>query len=453
MKIKTYIVGATMALVAAASCSPDPSLYPLPYDDRATGSYLRVYQIVSNTWDIDDLPNSGFTAVYESVDKSYGADLDKIEFYATHRSGATGLITDEVLVKTLDATAIAATFAKVPAPTYSEYLRSGPITITHAETFAALNTLTTDPDGTGCSGIFPDVCTMVAFSGVLAANDRIIFRVAITDKQGRLFTVANPQTPVTPALGNPNEANITANLTGGLFYNSPMLYTMTMVRTTTTGNANAYTGDYLMTQVARWQPDHSAAQHQSFPQAWIDQFVFGNSATDSTQTVTLTKPAGGLPTQREFTCKYRGQTITLMINLENTSTGLSGAVLTTLNNPANMPGQPAATAQGFGFPAGSAAGNLGTVWVPLVNTGTNCTTTRQFYQVTPLGGTYAGNNASPWGLPRATVPNRGAYRNDRDGQTVGDVFSIGLDDDADEYGRRNGYCEWYTRIQLTLTKL
>ena len=453
MKIKKYFLGAAMALGVAISCSPDPNLYPLPYDSRATGSYLRVWQIVSNTWDLDDLANSGFTAIYESVDANYGADLAKIEFYATHRRASNGRITDEVLVKTLDAAAIAAAFAKVPAPTYSEYLRSTPITVTEAETFAALSTLTTDPDGTTCSGIFPDVCTMEPFFGSLLAGDRIIFRVAITDKKGRLFTVANPQTTVTPALGNPNEANITPNLTGGLFYNSPMLYTMTMARTTTTGNPNAYTGDYLMTQVARWQPDHSASQHQSFPQAWIDQFVFGNSATDSTQTVTLSKVAGGLPTQRQFTAKYRGQTINMMINLENTATGLSAGAIATLVAPANTPGQPAATAQGFGFPAGTAAGNLGTVWQPLVSTGVDCTSTRRFFQVTPLAGTFAGTQGLPWGLPRATVPNRGAYRNDRDGLTVGDVFCIGVDDDADEYGRRNGYCEWYTRIQLTLRKL
>lgn len=453
MKIKKYLLGAAMAVVLAIGCSPDPNLYPLPYDSRETGSYLRVYQIVSNTWDLDDLANSGFTAIYESVDKAYGANLAKIEFYATYRKASTGFITDEVLVKTVDAAGIAAAFSKVPAPTASEYLRSTPITVTHAETLAALSTLTVDPDGTTCSGIFPDVCTMVQFVGPLAAGDRIIFRVAITDNKGRLFTVANPQTTVTPALGNPNEANITPNLTGGLFYNSPMLYTMTMVRTTTTGNANAYTGDYLMTQVARWQPDHSASQHQSFPQGWIDQFVFGNSATDSTQVVTLSKVTGGLPSQRQFTAKYRGQSVTIKINLENTATGLSAGAITTLGLPANTPGQAATTAQGFGFPAGTTTGNLGTVWVPLFNTGVDCTGTREFYQVTPLGGTFAGTQGLPWGLPRATVPNRGAYRNDRDGLTVGDVFCIGIDDDADEYGRRNGYCEWYTRVQLTLRKL
>jgi hypothetical protein len=182
----------------------------------------------------------------------------------------------------------------------------------------------------------------------------------------------------------------------------------------------------------------------------LDKFIFGNSATDSSQTVTLAKVPNGLPTQRQFTCKYRGQTITMVINLEQavinqTGAGLAGSpALTTLSTAA-----PA----GFGFPAGTTNTNLGTVFVPLINSGANCTSNRQFYMVTPLGGTYAGLSTLPFGLPRTTVPNRGFYRFDRDGLTPGDVFSITVDDDSDEYGRRNGYCNWYTRIALTLTKL
>jgi hypothetical protein len=59
----------------------------------------------------------------------------------------------------------------------------------------------------------------------------------------------------------------------------------------------------------------------------------------------------------------------------------------------------------------------------------------------------------PPGIPRRAFPNRGHYRTDRDGLTVGDVFTISVDDDVDEYGRRNGYCNWYTRVYLSLTKL
>ncbi len=457
MKIKKYLLAGTMLVVMAISCSPDPALYPLPYDDRATGSYLRAYQIKSNTWDLDDLANSGFLAIFESVDINLGADLTEIKFFATHRSGTTGFITNEVLVKTLDASA----FAKVPEPTYSDYLRSTPIGVTATETLAALNTLTVDPDGTfggnnspygNCTGIFPKVCTMVAFPGSVVVGDRIIFRIAITDKKGRTFTVVNPQTSVTPALGNPNDANVTANLQGGLWYSSPMLFTNLIQRTTTTGNPNAYTGDYRMSQVTRWQPDHNASQHLSFPQAFIDQYAFGSSPTDSSQVVTLAKVTGGLPTQRTFTCKYKGQTISMVINLEMAILNQTGAGVT-----AALPTITGALPAGYGFPAGTTNTNLGTVLVPLMNTTIDCTSVREYYMVTPLGGTYNGVLSAPailpWGLPRSVVPNRGVYRSDLTGLTPGTVFTIGLDDDSDEYGRRNGYCNWYTRIQLTLTKL
>ncbi|MBX2899746.1 MAG: hypothetical protein KF775_08845 [Cyclobacteriaceae bacterium] len=453
MKLNKYLaVGVLAAGGFISSCEPNEDLYPLPYDNRATGSFLRVIKINSNVWDLDDLANSGFEAVYESVDKNFGADLDRVEFYATHRSGATALITDEVLVKTL--TAAQMNFAKVPEPTYSDYLRSGPIKITAQETLDALLTLTTDPDGTTCSNIFPDVCPAVAFPGSLAINDRVIFRVKIYDKQGRGFTVNNPQVTASPRLGNGNEANITPNLTGGLFYNSPMLYTMLMQRMTTTGNANAYTGDYRMAQVARWQPDHTPAQHGAFPQNWLRKFIFGNSDTDSTQTVTLQKVPGGLPTERQFTCKYRGQTITLRINFEQAVLNVNGAGFPGSPAPAALVTMQTATASGgLGFPAGTTNANLGTIFVPLLNTTQKCTSEREFFVTTPLAGAFAGTADLPAGVPRRAHPNRGYYRFDRDGLTAGDVFSITLDDDADEYGRRNGYCNWYTRIQLTLTKL
>ena len=444
------MVGAMMVVAIAMSCSPTPTRQQ-PGVAPGPGSYIRVYRINSNTWDLDDLAGSAFEASYESVDKDAGADLADIKFFATHRSGLTGFITNEVLVKTV--TAADAGFAVVPEPTSSEYLRSGAIRITALETLTALNTLTTDPDGTTCTGIFPDVCTMVAFPGTLAVGDRIIFRLAITDKAGVNYTVQNPQTTVTPAQGNQKDANITANLAGGLFYANPMIYTMLIQRTLVIGaipnvdNGNAYLGVYRMAQVARWQPDHSAAQLLSFP--WIDEFAYGNSASDSTQIVTLTKVAGGLPTQRQFSCKYRGETISMMINLEmavinQTGAGISGATLTTV--------QTAAPA-GFGFPTLTTNANLGTVSIPLQNTGVNCTSELQYYSVTPQGGSFTGLATLPFGFPRVTVPNRGFYRIDRDGLAPGDVFTISVDDDADEYGHRKGYCNWYTRIMLTMTKL
>jgi hypothetical protein len=104
---------------------------------------------------------------------------------------------------------------------------------------------------------------------------------------------------------------------------------------------------------------------------------------------------------------------------------------------------------------------LGSVFVSLANTGINCTSGRSFYQMTAgaaiitagAPGTFSGDILMPPGIPRRAFPNRGHYRTDRDGLTVGDVFTIAVDDDVDEYGRRNGYCNWYTRVYLSLTKL
>lgn len=470
-----YTFSIFIAAALVFSCEPNKDDFPLPFEDRETGSFLRVYKITSNVWDFDNLAGSGFEAIYESVDKNAGANLDRIEFYATHRSGATGLITREILVKTLSAADMS--FAAVADPTYSEYLRSAPVKITATETLARLVTLTTDPDGivngTTCTNIFPKVCPAVAFPGTLAAGDRIVFRLKIIDKQGRGFTVNNPQVTASPSLGNANEANVTPNLTGGQFYNSPMIYTTLVQRVTTTGNANAYTGTYRMAQLGRWPGDLATNANnrqiiRTFPQAWMRPFLFGNSATDSTQTVTLALIPAGLTSQRQLTCKYRGRDITMVINLESAVNGVTGAgytagaalaAVTTMATP-TLPSTPLLPG-GLGFPAGTTNVNLGTVFVHLANTEVNCTPTRLFYQMTAGAaiinagnpGVFIGDIGMPPGVPRRTFPDRGHYRIDRDGLTVGDVFTISVDDDVDEYGRRNGYCNMYTRVFLSLTKL
>ncbi|MBX2946942.1 MAG: hypothetical protein KF725_13995 [Cyclobacteriaceae bacterium] len=471
MKINRYKTLAVLTLFGVLlACEPNEDLFPLPYDNRETGSYLRVIKISSFVWDLDALDRSGFEAVYESVDRNFGADLTRVEWYATYRS-AGGLITDEVLVKTLNASEMG--FANVPEPTGSKYLRSAPIKITAQETLTALNTLTTDPDGNTCSGIFPDICPALPFPGTLGLGDRVVFRVKIYDNKGRAFTVNNPQVAAAPKLGNANEANITPNLTGGIFYSSPMLYTMFVQRMTDTGNDDAYTGTYRMAQVARWAPDFATNANnlqilKNFPQPWMRPFVFATSSTDSTQTVTLQKVPNGLSTMRQFTCRYRGQDITVVINFERQSFGQTGggltgaagtAALATMNAISN-PAPP--TIPGLGFPAGTTNNNIGSIMVPLINTTTNCTPDRQFYIMTAAQfnptlpgapGTFSGDLEMPKGVPKRVFPNRGYYRFDRDGLTPGDVFSISVDDDVDEYGRRNGYCNWYTRVYLTLTKL
>ncbi len=477
MNYKKYVTGVVLLAAVVIMACRDESLYPLPYDDRTSGHYLRIYRLTSNVVDFDDLANSAIEYVFESVDEEKGALLDEIEFYATHRSAA-GLLTDEVLVRTVDASTIGLAF--VPQPSYSEYLRSNPVRITVAEVQAAFATLTTDPDGiplVDCTNIYPDVCPCVAYPGSLAAGDAILLRWKTRLTDGRTFTVTNVQTVASPSLGNPAEANMTPNVTSGQFYNAPYQSTILIRRTTTTGNPNAYTGSYRMTQVAVWSPLHNQELHLSIPAGMRKPFLFGSSPTDSTQTVTITKPVGGLPTEREFTCTYRGQTITMRVNLEfQTTVGLTGAVgaaaLNTLTSGTAtdvLPVFGGTPGKGLGFPAGTTNGNLGVVFVPLMNTGVDCTTNRELYLVTPLAGTFnnplsahpitgqaispAAPLALPWGAPRSTFPNRGFYRTDRDGLTPGDVFSIAVDDDVDEYGRRAGYCNWYRRVYITFTKL
>ncbi|MCK6617840.1 MAG: hypothetical protein L6Q51_09355 [Cyclobacteriaceae bacterium] len=450
MNLKKYILGVVLVAGMVTIACRDESLYPLPYDDRTSGHYLRIYKVTSNVLEFNDLANSAVEFVFESVDEEKGALLEEVEFYATHRNGGTGLITDEVLVTTIPASAM--NLAAVPQPTYSEYLRSGAVRITAAQIQTALATLTTDPDGipgVDCSNIYPDVCPCVAYPGSLALGDQILLRWKARLTDGRTFTVANAQTVTSPSLGNPEEANMTPNVTAGQFYNAPYFYTITVRQATNPFSATAYTGTYRMTQMAVWSPNHNLELHQSIPNYMVKPFIFGSSATDSTQTVTLATVPGGLPTERQFTCTYRGQTITMRINLEGgPNPGLPAAALTTLTSAFGPPGP----GNGMGM-AGATNANLGTVFVPLINSGVDCTSQREFYMVTPLAGTFAGNNTLRFGLPRYTIPNRGYYRIDQDGLTPGQVFTIAVDDDADEYGRRNGYCTWFRRVYLRLEKL
>lgn len=447
MNFKKYILGSVLTAGVVVMACRDESLYPLPYDDRTTAHYLRIYRSTTNVFELNDLANSAVEFVFESVDAQKGALLQEVEFYVTHRSGTTGLITDEILFATIPASAM--NFNFVPEPTYSEYLRSAPVRLTYDQMHAALLTLTTDPDGSTCSGIYPDVCPAVAYPGITSVNDQFILRWKTRLTDGREYTVANVQTVISPSLGNPEEANITPNVATGAFYNAPYTFTAVVRRMTNPYVANAYTGSYTMTQMAVWSPNHNLELHQSIPNRLVRPFTFGNSDTDSTQTVTLSLVSGGLPTERLVeNVRYRGQTISFKINMEGVpNPSLPAAALATLTDPfSNL-----SPASGMGM-AGATNANLGTVFVPLVNTGVDCTSEREFYLVTPLGGTFAGNTTLRFGLPRRTYPNRGYYRIDQDGLSTGQVFTIAVDDDADEYGRRNGYCSWYRRIYLRLER-
>jgi len=293
----------------------------------------------------------------------------------------------------------------------------------------------------------------------LALGDQIILRWKTRLTDGRTYTVRNVQTTVSPRLGNQEEANIlSSGFLSGQFYNAPYQFTVTVRQMTLPYNANAYTGNYQMIQMAVWSPNHNLELHQTIPTYMVRPFTFGNSPADSSQTVTLSKVPGGLPTERLVeNVRYRGQTISFRVNFEgggpaSPAPSPSDAAFATLTAAfSNVSGT---SGMGMVIPVvPSGFPRLGTVWVPLFNSGVNCTSQRQFYLTTPLNGTFGGTTALRFGLPRRTYPNRGFYPIGSDGLTPGDVFTIAVDDDVDEYGRRNGYCTWYRRIYLRLEKL
>lgn len=190
----------------------DESLYPLPYNERVVGAYLRMYSITSNVFDLNDLNNSGFDVDYEMVDEANGDNLQEIEFYVSMRRG-TG-VTGEVLIKTVPGSS----FAAVPEPTYSEYKRAR-IRITANETLAALASITAVPPATWPSG-----SAGLVYPGSVIAADQIIYRWQLVLKDGRKFSVLNPQRT------NVAENNNTANITTGQFYSAPSTYTVSVDR-------------------------------------------------------------------------------------------------------------------------------------------------------------------------------------------------------------------------------
>ncbi len=359
MNYKKNLLIAFLALTGLFMSCRDESLYPLPYNDREVGAYMRVVRLTSNVLDLDNIANTGLEGIFEFVDDSNGENLQDFQIFVRVRRGAT--LTQEALVTTIDG----AQWQTVPEPTYSEYKRAS-IRVTANQTLTALNT--------------------VGFTGPFAAGDAIIYRGVIRLRDGRTFT----------------DVNSGPNIIGGQFYASSFVYTLT-ARNLTPGS---WVGTYSLTQNAIWSPNHSVALHQSSYPANLNQVLFPN------QTVTLTVPAGGLSTEREFQVQYRGATVTMRLNLES-----------------------------------------GVTWVPLQNSTVDCTAERELYWTMPTTGTFAGSTALPAGLPQASTPNRGSYSTTQTGLVPGQVMTIGIDDDADEYGRRNGYCTWTRRVRLTLTKL
>lgn len=374
MKFFKKMIFIPLSIVMVITGCRDKTLYPLPYDDREVGAYMRLYSLTSNIIDLNNLANSGLDGIFEAVDGSNGNDLQEFRILVQHRRGTA--LSSEVPVKVIPAT----DFANVAEPTISLYKRAR-IRVSANETLAALASAT-------------------GFPGSLANADQVIYRGVMVLKDGREFT----------------NTNTTPNITGGQFYSASFIYTLTVRSQTLAGS---WLGTYNLTQNAIWSLNHSPALHATpqFP-AYLNQVLFPN------QQVTLTVPNGGLSSERQFTVNYRGQNVTIRFNLEPT------------------PSQIAPTS--------------GTIFIPLQNSTVSCTTERQFFWTMPTSGSFgttaAPPPALPAGLPQGVTANQGAYNTSQTGLVVGESLTIGLDDDADEYGRRNGYCTWTRRVRLTLTK-
>ncbi len=468
---KYWFIAVLAAVGIAVSCEVDDSKFPLPYNDRTTGAYARLYQVKSSTFlgGLTTDPLAAFEAIFEPVDEGNGDDTDSIVFFVSHRRG-TGL-SREVFVKSVPVAGNAA-FQKPAAPTYSVYKR-GKIVITQAELEAALAPFAgIDPDGPAtATGNF-----LAAYPGLPTnVSDQFVIRWVQVLKDGRRFTTLNPQTNVNPLWGNRAEENGTPNITTGQFYSSPFIFTMTVRQLTTATNPTSYTGTFNLRMAYNWSPAHTNAAGLAMHSTSYPEYM--NTLDFPDQQVTLSVPTGGLLSEREFQVQYRGQTVTMRVNLEPINPNLNAASLTSMaaSSALDATGMPA----GLGLSGGPFTNaNLGTVFLPLMNTGVDCTPgVREFYWVTPAAGSFGSSGAANSaavntatyrrfdpdltgplpatrpGLPAFVTPNRGLYRRDDNGTDPGDWITIGVDDDADEYGRRNGYCSWTRRIYLVLTHI
>jgi len=381
---KKIVFSVILGLVATVMSCRDESTYPLPYNDRNIGAYMRVVTLYSNVIDLNNLSGSALDGVFEAVDEEYGELLESFDIVVSFRRGLA--VSSEVPVKTV----AASEFAPVAEPTYSEYKRAR-IKIPTADAIAALQTATTNP-----------------LVGNPLNGDVFNFRGIVKLKNGKTFT----------------NSNTNINILSGQFYNSTFVYSQ-VVRSQAGIAAGSWQGSYALTQVSLWSPNHSVALHSTAFPTYLNEKLFPD------QNVTLETIADGLSTERKFTVNYRGESVTMRINLEPAPTTASSHPL---------------------------AANYGNVFIPLQNTGVDCTPERQIYWTWPVGGAFGLSTGLPAGLlpvglPQANTFNRGYFNTSQNGLTAGQQMFIHVDDDSDEYGRRNGYCTWVRRVSLRLTRL
>jgi hypothetical protein len=254
MKTLKYSFGLlAMAVIFLSSCRDfvEPAV---PYKDFDTGAYLRTISRTSTTFNFFDLSSSKFALTLEAVDVEDGKTVQTVEVRVRHRRLIPGVglkytPANDVVVKTLQA-------ADFKPNTTSRFLRAS-FEVTAAEALAAV--------GLTAAGI--------------NGGDVFEFRLVLNDKFGRRFS----------------SDNVTTNVAGAPFYDSPFQYPVSVVCPVATTFG---VGTYSLKQTA----------------GGADPF-FGNATRFVEENVTLAAVAGN-STQRVFTVKYLGGFVTRPFTVE-----------------------------------------------------------------------------------------------------------------------------------------
>lgn len=178
----------------------------IPYKDFDTGLYLRTTARTNTSFNFFDLANSRFTITVEAVDEQLGNTLESVEVRVRRRrlitgvgleyvpaAGAGGAVND-VLVGNLSKS----DFAPIPD---SRFPRAT-INVNAPEVFTRLGITAAQVQG----------------------GDVFEFRLTVRDNKGRVF----------------NDVNAAADLKGGLFYDSPFLYNVSVVCPSNLGGTFAF---------------------------------------------------------------------------------------------------------------------------------------------------------------------------------------------------------------------
>lgn len=183
MKTLKYSFGLLVTVLVLLSSCRDSVEPNIPYASFDNGAYLRTIARTSTSFTSTALATSRFALTLEAVDNEDGATVETVEIRVRHRRliagvGLTFTPVNDVIVKTLQKGDFAPNAD-------SRFLRTA-FEVTANESIAAVG-LT---------------------AAQIAVGDVFEFRLVLNDKRGRKFS----------------SNNVTLNVSGAPFYNSPFLY-------------------------------------------------------------------------------------------------------------------------------------------------------------------------------------------------------------------------------------